>query len=452
MTTEQVGWYFTAPWDPVPSRRGDPLGLRAGAEYFANLLAPGLSNATADARWISLLSWSLHWSNIAWQRSGGRDLSTRDGLRARYAWLRPLELLWVDRTLEAGQATGQLRGRRSVKRWRDDGRKAPNFAMSTDQFSRYRQIGMYGAYRVLLRREAALTSDNGWTPGPVGVKLADIVNRGLPSAARLAEEDFEAGIKWGHWVGKEAEYWVRFGWHHATERPDKGTHPSADHEIGASLPENERHLLEPVLFPADSTRRRTAQLLAKATGARSHTELCDALAAAGHCGGRLAPLPAFTRFADAAMHATRLLWAAAHQDATTSTPAIAQLARAGELSDGFDAARQAAAIWLETPSRSDFPHTDVVTRLARSLTANMGTADHVSALVRHHHEHGGGRRWFREAEGKLIPLLPDSSTPASDYRFRLVALTRLASQCGVARMDAALAALGSTATDEEDSL
>src|SRR5262249_14808115 len=36
---EQPGWYFTAPWDPVPIRRGDALGFRAGADYFADLLA-----------------------------------------------------------------------------------------------------------------------------------------------------------------------------------------------------------------------------------------------------------------------------------------------------------------------------------------------------------------------------------------------------------------------------
>jgi hypothetical protein len=76
--SEQRGWYFTAPWDPVPVRRGDALGLRAGADYFAELLAPGLSNNTSDARWISLLSWCLKWSHIVWRNAGGGDLSRRD--------------------------------------------------------------------------------------------------------------------------------------------------------------------------------------------------------------------------------------------------------------------------------------------------------------------------------------------------------------------------------------
>src|SRR5574337_1696143 len=162
--SEHGSWYFTGPWDPVLVRRGDALGLRAGADYFADLLAPGLSNATSDARWISLLSWCLKWSHVVWSNAGGGDLSRRDDQRARYAWLRPLELLWVDRTLESGQTTGQLRGRRSIERWRKANRQLPNFAMSPDQFRRYRQIGTYGAYRVVPRTVPGLTTGDGWTP------------------------------------------------------------------------------------------------------------------------------------------------------------------------------------------------------------------------------------------------------------------------------------------------
>ncbi len=52
-----VGWYLTAPWSPMPERRGDALGFRAGADYFADLIAPGISNGTSDGRWVTLLSW-----------------------------------------------------------------------------------------------------------------------------------------------------------------------------------------------------------------------------------------------------------------------------------------------------------------------------------------------------------------------------------------------------------
>jgi hypothetical protein len=67
----------------------------------------------------------------------------------------------VDRTLNSGQITGQLRGRRSVERWRKADRQLPDFSMSPDQFRRYRQVGMYGAYRVVLRTIPGLTTDEG---------------------------------------------------------------------------------------------------------------------------------------------------------------------------------------------------------------------------------------------------------------------------------------------------
>ena len=189
-----ANWYLTAPWDPPSARRGDALGLRPGADYFANLIAPGLSNGTSDARWITLLSWCLKWSHVAWHNAGGGDLAHRDAQRARYAWLRPLELLWVDRTLESGQTTGQLRGRRSIERWCKADRKSPNFTMSTDQFRRYRQVGTYGAYRVVFRTVADLTTGDGWTPGAIALQLADLANQKLPREVQLKEGLFESSI------------------------------------------------------------------------------------------------------------------------------------------------------------------------------------------------------------------------------------------------------------------
>ena len=88
------------------------------------MLVPDLSNRTSDARWFSLLSWSLWLSDQApWQKgSDSQDalLSTRVGAAARYKWLRPLELLWVARThaLCNGEIKGrQLPGIRAIQRW-----------------------------------------------------------------------------------------------------------------------------------------------------------------------------------------------------------------------------------------------------------------------------------------------------------------------------------------------
>ncbi len=443
---EYHGWYLTAAWDPVPIRRGDALGFRAGADYFADLLAPGLSNAASDARWISLLSWCLKWSHVVWRIAGGGDLSRREGQRARYAWLRPLELLWVDRTLESGQITGQLRGRRSVERWRRAERQPPNFAMSPDQFRRYRQVGTYGAYRVVLRTVPGLTTGDGWTPADTALQLATLVNESLPREVRLRHEHFENGTKWGHWTDNEARYWVRQGWPAAWVKAGGGLLPTPDNAIRKRLPEEERRLLEPVLFSTESARRVTAEALAGAKGASSHADLCDALTSSSTLSKKigprtLAPLPAFTRFADASMHAMRGLWTEINHDDAKQAPAVAKLARSSELRARLDMVRETGAAWLRAPSRSMFPHDHVITRLAEAMQAATTPIDQLRALARHHHEHGGGRRWFREQNGKMVPLVADTGIAASDYRFRLRPLSRLAAQCGVAEMNDVLDAV-----------
>ncbi len=452
-------WYFTAPWDTVPMRRGDALGLRAGADYFADLLAPGLSNATSDARWISLMSWCLKWSHVAWNSAGGGDLSGRDGQRARYAWLRPLELLWVDRTLESGQNSGQLRGRRSIERWRRSNRSVSNtrgefrFAMSPEQFGRHRQVGMYGAYRVVFRALPGLTTGDGWTPAGTALQLATLVNESLPRGVRLGQERFENGTKWSHWSdGDEARYWVKHGWPSAWERSG-GLLPTPDGAISKRLPESERRLLELTLFSDESIRRVTAETLAGAKRPTSHADLCDTLA--NSCAlstalepRSLAPLPAFTRFADAGMHAMRGLWNDINHDGTDQAPPLDRLARSAELRIRLGMVREAGAAWLSAPGRSVFPHDYVITRLAESMRSATAPIDQLRALGLHHHEHGGGRRWFREQAGKMVPLVADTGIAASDYRFRLSPLSRLAAQCGVAPMNGALDAVGRSAFDD----
>jgi hypothetical protein len=452
---EQWGWYLTRPWEPVSIRRGDALGFRAASDYCADLLAPGLSNSTSDARWISLLSWCLKWSHVAWKSAGGSDLSRRDDQRARYAWLRPLELLWVDRTLESGQTTGQLRGRRSIERWRREDRRLRNFAMSPEQFRRYRQAGMYGAYRVVLRKVPLLTTDNGWTPDAIGLALADLVNDRLPRDARLRQEHFENGTKWGVWSnGNEARYWEEHGWQ-ASWSQVGGFLPTPDDALGKQLPEQERRLLAPTLFAIDTTRRVTAEVLASAKSARSHADLCEALANSSSLARvldstSLAPLPAFSRFADAAMDAMRKLWKEINQDAQKQAPPVEKLVRSADLKLRFERLREEGGKWLNSAGRSAFPREHIVTQLAEAMSNAAALSDQVRTLSRHHHEHGGGRRWFREESGKLVPLVPHNGIVASDYRFRLRSLCLLAAQCGVAKMDNPLNAMTQEAEDEEE--
>lgn len=446
-------WYFTAPWDLVPIRRGDALGLRAGADYYADLLAPGLNNGSSDARWISLLSWCLRWSHLAWQNAGGRDLTRREDQGARYAWLRPLELLWVDRTLESGQATGQLRGRRSIERWRMAERRTPNFDMSHDQYRRFRQVGTYGAYRVVFRAVSGLTvNGDGWTPAESALRLAALVNDSLPGEVRLKQAYFERDTKWGHWLGDEARYWLTNGWQSCLAKASSGLLPTPNSAFRKLLPDAERQLLEPLLFSAGSSRRISAEALAGAKGASSHAELCDSLANSTALAQKIdprsiAPLPAFTRFADASMHAMRGLWAEINQDDVLQAPPVAKLARSSELRIRLDLVRKTGAVWLRAPGRSAFPHDHVITSLAQAMQGATTTIEQLRALARHHHQYGGGRRWFREQAGRMVPLVADTGIAASDYRFRLRTLGRLAAQCGVAKMSDALTAIESNELD-----
>jgi hypothetical protein len=299
---------------------------------------------------------------------------------------------------------------------------------------------MYGAYRVVLRTVPGLTTGDGWTLRDTGLRLASIVNDRLPRDARLKMEHFERGTKWGRWSGgNEARYWVERGW--PPSRTSGDFRPTPDEAVGKRLPKDERDLLSPVLFGSSSTRGITVDVLANAKQARTHSDLCDALANSGKLSEKIAPLPAFSRFADAAMHAMRELWDEINADEAEQAPSIEKLARSPNLQSSLARARELGSEWLRAPGRSDFPHHPVVTHLAQTMRDARNPLDQLRTLARHHHERGGGRRWFREQAGKMVPLVKKTDIAASDYRFRLLALCRLAAQCGVVRMSHALQAV-----------
>jgi hypothetical protein len=111
--------FFTAPWEPVVVRRGDALGLRALPDQFADALVPDLSNRVRDGRWITILAWCLARSQQVFHASGGRSVLTRAEQAERYAWLRPLELMWVARTIALAQdwTNRPVAGQRRVRQW-----------------------------------------------------------------------------------------------------------------------------------------------------------------------------------------------------------------------------------------------------------------------------------------------------------------------------------------------
>ena len=321
--------------------------------------------------------------------------------------------------------------------------------MSPDQFRRYRQVGTYGAYRVVLRTVPGLTTGDGWTPGVTALKLANLVNDSLPQNARLEQKHFENGTRWGQWSGgNEARYWVARGWQ-SSWAEGGGLLPTPDAAECECLPEKERRLLESALFSAGSRRRVTAEALASAKGAKSHVDLCDALASSRLLSKELgpeslAPLSSFSRFADAAMHAMRGLWNEINQNQLKQAPTVQDLAGSRELRSRLDLVRGAAEVWLDAPGRIAFPHDAVLTRLASSMHNATTSLDQLRVLARHHHEHGGGRRWFREQDGKIVPLVADTGIASSDYRFRLRPLSRLAAQCGIPGMEQVLQAVTKT--------
>lgn len=454
-------WYFTSPWDPIPIRRGDALGFRGASDYFADLLAPGLSNGTYDARWLSILCWCLQWSEVTWLKAGGSDLLTRAGQKARYTWLRPLELLWIARTLKSGQDTGQLPGKIRVTSWL--GSNCPsgsNFDMSADQFQRYRQSGIYGAYRVALRNLPGLTTGDGWTLGETGRKLADLVNKNLPKNARLESKQFENGTKWGTWVGKEACFWIKKGWINWSEVVNDQNFLPYEKDVIEKLPNSkinsELNLIKETVFPSNSVRKLAAEILSKAN-ARSHAELCDVLAESNDLSTLVSPaslktLPTFTRFADAAMAAMQMLWQQINQNDNNQTPTIQTISTSENVKSSLKQTRQAGDDWLSfgLMEKKTLPRESVVTELAQAMKVAKTPVDQIRALAKHHEKYGGGRRWFHERDDKLIPLIADKNSAASDYRFRLAPLVRLAAQCGVGDMTSAYDALNGADSEEAD--
>src|SRR5436305_9237255 len=61
-----------------------------------------------------------------------------------------------------------------------------------------------------------------------------------------------------------------------------------------------------------------------------------------------------------------------------------------------------------TRRSSDLPREQIVTQLAKAMSKAAAPSEQVRMLSRHHHEHHGGRQWFREESGKLVPRLCSS--------------------------------------------
>lgn len=429
--------FFTAPWEPTVERRGDALGLRAVTDQFAESVAPYLSNRIQDGRWVTILAWCIARSHDVYMASGGRRPETRAQQRDRYAWLRPLELMWVARTIgldQDGWRKRQLPGRRRVKRWyMDDARRSDYFGMSTDQFKAYRQAGMYGGLRLAFRHWPGLTiAGDGWTPGPQTHALAKWLDAKLGTARppwALGGGDVEDGVKRVRSAksggAREHAWWLRhwIAFDQGSRTAVSNTLPCirTNHSI---LPE--ARLLKPIIFGADDAGRRRlriARVLASIK-AKEHLDFCIGLARRIPEDPTIALLPRFSRLADAGMEAMDLIVQAIGEQGSTSLAQVVRLPQArGVCAELHDA----AMAWPR--GQMHVRHSESADQFA-DLFKNPTPTHCIAALLEHHETRGGGLRWFFLRKG-LIEAGVATRTGASRYRFRFWALCRLAAQCGV---------------------
>lgn len=442
-------WLLTAPWEPIAVRRGDPLGFRNLSNRFAQLLAPDLSNRTHDARWLTILCWCLCVSEHAPWQSGAelndlRWVRTRKGAAQRYTWIRPLELMWVARTrslLEGNTSGRQLPGIRAVKRWFDSRQMDNHFGLSEDQWDRYRQTGVYGAYRVMLRRIPGFTKGgDGWSPDKQAHRLAELLVRHLGRKEQLPDLAPQKRIS-----GKAMPetYWknVWTMWDRTDSTGATQCLPEDRRDIRMLGDSEEAGILADLIFSNTSRgeRRREVVLAAANSGAIKHEDLCEDIAAAldDHTNQEgLSLLVPFTRFADAALDSLVSVWQCFFQQASQEpTILLKQVAATPGIAELLERAQVEAKQWLDARRVADasFLPLNEVDALADQLvgTQHGSVMKQIAVLVDHHVVSGGGLRWMKTQDDRIVPTAPTRYQDATPYRFRLWQLCRLAVQCGV---------------------
>jgi hypothetical protein len=428
---------FTAPWEPVVVRRGDALGLRALADQFADALAPDLSNRIRDGRWVTILAWCLARSHAVFHASGGRSVATRSEQRERYAWLRPLELMWVARTIALAKEDWRdrsLAGQRRVQPWyTDDSKSRDRFGMSIDQFRAYRQTGMYGGYRVAFRKWPDMTvRGDGWTPGPATNGLAQWLDGKLGKVARppwpIHDEDSLPMKRAKRDPGSEHGWWFRHWdtFDRGGRSADENTLPRRKDDF-TILPEVD--LLKPLVFggdPSGRLRSKVAREVQRAS-ATDHIEVCEHLSRVFASDPTMKLLSRFSRLADAGMAAMDLVAKPLGRKPRVTLADVAARPAAGAVCEELMAAAQE---WRKN-GEMQLRHIEKAHRFARAIPSARPN-DCLRALLQHHEVYGGGLRWFVLRDGKVETRTPPRAV-SSRYRFRLWSLCRLATQCGVLR-------------------
>lgn len=431
-------YFQTAPTKRILVRRGDPLGFRAVADSFADIVSPGLTNRTYDARWLSLLSWIM-----VRVEEARRQLNLNRGevglarQRAIYEWIRPLELMWVERAVRTLRDRKlldrrQLPGRNALLRVVEANDDSEQFGMSADQFSRYRFTGPHGAYRSLLGRLPGMTVDSdGHRSGPLARRLAELVAAGAPSVRhprpRKGRKPSPVAYWKDAWRGRhtrlqELERWLPGRW-----------------DAKPTLFADERRVVGPALFDGkgDPERRRIVAEAAVRSRAGAHADLCRdvvrALLSKIGCeeAARLAPLVPFTKLADAGVDAMIAVWRAAKNASDSPVIELGEVSKDRAVKAALDQLVRAGETWRRTAKIADTSLLVPVHALASEVIRNASPRTRLEVLLRHHLSRGGGRRWFRLEGDKVSPDAPTGGDGATPYRFRLWSLGRLAWQTGV---------------------
>ncbi|TDP74728.1 hypothetical protein DES47_101794 [Roseateles toxinivorans] len=431
--TTQASWFFTAPTDEVAVRRGDPLGLQAIAEDIAEKLAPGLSNRTMDARWISLLCWCLREGHSAWKAygSGGKASGQASIAKELYPWIKPLELLWVARAIEVTQEAGrgrQLPGIRPIRKWIEQDRRPGQFAFASSSYEQYRFTGAYGGYRAPLRALDGLTEAGaGWLPATQGLQLAEIVSAHVTSPAIYMRQRGPAPSPENLWT--RALEW----------KPSSSDFIPTLLNQPRQLDGDERAILRRALFARrgngdgqkQSLRRlQVVEALAR-SGATDRTELMADLATVLKAETDLAWLPhlaSFSALADAGTTAMNACWRAV-SNAGDRVPNSTEVASIPEVRNALAELVKAARRWESKDSNTWAQRAGT---LSQTMLASPGDQPGtLRRLIRFHSQYGGGLKWVILDGDKIRPVARLRDGDASVYQYRLPALTRLARQCGV---------------------
>jgi hypothetical protein len=411
-------WFLTAPENAVSRRRGDPLGLRNITDEASELVAPGLTNRTVDARWLSILSWALVQSHEACWKEGGRALQTADDRRRRYEWLRPLELLWVKRSISIGDEkyrAMQWPGHDSVAGWQD---QSADFGMTSQQLRNHRQLGPYGAYRVVLRTTGFTKDADGWTPDKKAYYMYHFVNDALGSAKPT----------WKNKPGQSdpAAWWPKTGWPHWRQPGSRRPLTLTSKGTPIKLRPAEINVLKPTLFAPNSIRLRTAKAIGSIT-ANSYVSLCRRLGNKLAKDGSHASLKSLGSLAALTETGLNLLRDLA-EGITESDETLAKLAVHPEVKKSAKAFTDAASRWLQAATENkSFAHFSEATKLAKT-SSGKSDIELVKRFVDHHDLNGTGVRWMvRNSNGdRVVRVGAELDSNAGTYGYRLHALAGLA--------------------------